>query len=256
MTSMLQVEGLSVSYGGVHAVKAVGFEVAPGQLVGLIGPNGAGKTSLIDALTGFVGFRGEAYLDGAPLSRLSAHARARLGLARTWQAAELFDDLTVRENLGVAASRTPLLRAGWDLVRGRLPRPASVDEVLAELGIEHLAEQEPQQLTEGQRKLVGVARALAPRPRMLLLDEPAAGLDSKESQWLGGELRRIVERGTSILLVDHDMGLVLSVCEQVAVLEFGEMIAFGTPDEVRREPRVIDAYLGDTARAALAEAER
>jgi branched-chain amino acid transport system ATP-binding protein len=249
---------MSVSFGGVHALVGVDLVVGEGQLVGLIGPNGAGKTTFIDAISGFVHSRGRVVLDGRDLTRLPAHVRARLGLARTWQSIELFDDLSVRENLMVASHRPSV----WETVREVLSRPVTetvaLEEALALLGLEGVAELMPDELAQGQRKLVGVARALVARPRVICMDEPAAGLDTQESVELGGRLRQVVDAGTSILLVDHDMGLVLGICDYVFVLEFGRLIAEGAPDVVRRDPRVVSAYLGSAAegaRAALEAAE-
>jgi ABC-type branched-subunit amino acid transport system ATPase component len=221
-----------VRFGGVHALASVDLEVQEGQLVGLIGPNGAGKTTFVDAVTGFVSYTGQVELDGRELARLSPHARARAGLSRTWQSTELFDDLTVRENLAVASHRGDT---------------AAVDEGLAMVDLEWAAELMPSDLSQGQRKLVGVARAIAMRPRLLCLDEPAAGLDTSESEELGRRLRRLADGGASMLLIDHDMGLVLSICDQIFVLEFGKLIAAGPPDTVRRDPDVVTAYLGGAA---------
>ncbi|HKO26800.1 MAG TPA: ATP-binding cassette domain-containing protein [Solirubrobacteraceae bacterium] len=223
---VLSVRGLSVAFGGVHALEQVDLEVREGELVGLIGPNGAGKTTLIDAVTGFVVFTGEVKLDGQDLGRMSAYERARLGLARTWQNTDLFDDLEVGENVVVAGGAPPVL----DLVN-----------------LSWAAEAMPDQLPEGTRKLVGVARALAGEPRLLCLDEPAAGLDARESEELGRSLRELANRGQSTLLIDHDMGLVLSICDRVVVLEFGRVIADGPPEAVRQNERVIAAYLGGGA---------
>ena len=225
MTSVLSARGVSVSFGGVHAVVDVDLDVEPGELVGLIGPNGAGKTTFVDAITGFVPHRGTTALDGADITGLSPHERARRGLARTWQAIELFDDLTVRENLTVAANHPSLLTAFKEIFTNRADRSDAVDEALEVFALEHLAEATPSELTQGQRKLVAVARALAARPKLLCLDEPAAGLDAHESIAFGRHLREIVDRGTPILLIDHDMGLVLGISDRVVVLEFGKVIA-------------------------------
>jgi branched-chain amino acid transport system ATP-binding protein len=249
---MLRTEGLSVSYGGVQALVDADLVVDEGRLVGLIGPNGAGKTTFIDATLGFARSRGRVLLQGTDLSGLAPHQRARRGLARTWQSADLFDDLTVRENLRVAAGAPTAKESARELFTGRGRSVPAIDEALADLGLEELADRGADELTQGQRKLVGVARALASRPRLVCLDEPAAGLDSDESRELGRRLRSVVDRGTAMLLVDHDMGLVLSVCDEVVVLDFGRVIARGTPEAVRRNPAVIEAYLG---RAAAAEAE-
>ena len=225
--AVLRVTGLSVAFGGVRALRDVALEVREGELVGLIGPNGAGKTTLVDAVSGFVGYTGRVELSGADVGGLPPYERARRGLGRTWQSTELFDDLDVRENLTVAS------------------RSGSAARVLGLVGMDWAAEAMPTQLSMGQRKLVGVARALAAEPRLLCLDEPAAGLDTRESEELGARLRGLADRGQSMLLIEHDMGLVLGICDRVIVLEFGQVIAEGPPDAVRQDPRVIAAYLGD-----------
>ncbi len=228
---VLSVTGLSVAFGGVHALEGVDLEVREGELVGLIGPNGAGKTTLIDAVTGFVPFTGSVSLDGEDIGALPAYQRARRGLARTWQNTDLFDDLEVGENVAVAGGQA--------------------DRTLGLVGLDWATEAMPDQLSEGQRKLVGVARALAGGPRLLCLDEPAAGLDTRESEELGLALRRLADAGQSTLLIDHDMGLVLGICDRVVVLEFGRVIADGSPEIVRRDERVIAAYLGGGAEVSL-----
>jgi branched-chain amino acid transport system ATP-binding protein len=250
VSAILSARGISVSFGGVRAVVDVDLEVEPGQLVGLIGPNGAGKTTFIDAVTGFVPHRGTVALDRTDVTTAPAHVRARRGLARTWQSIELFDDLTVRENLTVAAQHPSTLATLRELVAGPAGRSGAVEEALEVFALGDLAEATPTELTQGQRKLVAVARALAARPKLLCLDEPAAGLDVHESLAFGRHLRQIVEAGTPILLVDHDMGLVLGISDRVVVLEFGQVIARGTPGEVREDPQVVTAYLG-TAAAGL-----
>jgi branched-chain amino acid transport system permease protein len=225
--TVLAVRGLSVAFGGVHALESVDLEVREGELVGLIGPNGAGKTTLIDAVSGFVPFTGSVSLDGEDIGSLPAYQRARRGLARTWQNTDLFDDLEVGENVAVAGGQA--------------------DRTLGLVGLDWAAEAMPDQLSEGQRKLVGVARALAGGPRLLCLDEPAAGLDTRESEELGLALRRLADAGQTTLLIDHDMGLVLGICDRVVVLEFGRVIADGPPEIVRQDERVIAAYLGGGA---------
>jgi branched-chain amino acid transport system permease protein len=233
---VFRVAGLSVAFGGVHALSDVSLEVRDGELVGLIGPNGAGKTTLVDAASGFVASTGRVELGEADLGGLEPYERARRGLARTWQSTELFEDLDVRENLTVAASD-----------RDGAAGHASAEQTLALVGMDWAGEAMPSQLSMGQRKLVGVARALAARPRLLCLDEPAAGLDTRESRELGACLRGLADRGQSMLLIEHDMGLVLGICDRVVVLEFGRVIADGPPEVVRADPRVIAAYLGESA---------
>ena len=222
------------------------MQIEHGQLVGIIGPNGAGKTTTIDGITGFVPTTGRVVFDGRDISSLPAHQRARAGLGRTWQSVELFDDLTISENLMVAAEQSSSWRdVVLDLVwpRRRSDR-AAVERGLAALGIEGLGDRMPTEISQGQRKLVGVARALAAAPKLICMDEPAAGLDSAESIALGERLHQIVDTGVTILLVDHDMGLVLNVCDYIYVIEFGSLIAAGTATEVSRDPHVIEAYLG------------
>jgi branched-chain amino acid transport system ATP-binding protein len=241
----LEARSLSVSYGGVVANDQVSISVPRGSITGLIGPNGAGKTTLLDALTGFAPSAGEVILDGARLDGLPPHRRARRGLARTWQSVELFDELTVAENVQVAATRLTTGSILADLVwPGRRRTSSDPDGALALLGLAHVAERRPGSLSLGQQKLVGVARALAASPSCVLLDEPAAGLDTHESSSLGRHLRAVADRGTAVLLVDHDMELVLEVCTHIYVLDFGRVIAAGTPTDIRADERVIHAYLG------------
>ena len=246
MDALLGVQELTVRFGGVTAVDNVTATVDEGQFVGLIGPNGAGKTTFIDAVTGLVGTQGSVKFGGDEIANIPAYQRIRAGLGRTFQSLELFEDLTVRENLLAAAEPAPWWAPVTDLFRPRADAAASanVDEALAAVGLDEFADAYPPDLSLGQRKLVTVARALARQPKMLLLDEPAAGLDSGESQELGKELKQLQDRGITIFLVDHDMDLVLGVCDYIYVLEFGKLIASGTPAEIRADERVIHAYLG------------
>ena len=245
----LSARSLTVTYGGVRAVDGVSLDLEAGTLAGLIGPNGAGKTSLIDALSGFVAYEGSVELDGVALDGLPPHERVRRGLVRSFQSVELFDDLDVRGNLLVAAERLTVWGALRDLVVPRRRPPAArLDRAVEVAGVGHLLGRGTGELSEGERKLVGLCRALVADPGVLLLDEPAAGLDTGESGRLGERLRAVVEAGTAVLLIDHDMDLVLEVCDVVHVVDGGRHIASGTPAEVRSDGRVVAAYLGVDAR--------
>jgi branched-chain amino acid transport system ATP-binding protein len=244
---LLDVTGLRVTYGGVVAVSDVDLRVDKGMVYGLIGPNGAGKTSMVDALTGYTKpAAGQIVFDGRDISRLRPYRRARLGLARTFQSVELFGDLTVDENLLVASEHVTVATALRDLfLPHRPPDRTSVDWAISVCGLEDVVDRYPSEISLGKRKLVGIGRALARQPRLVLLDEPAAGLDTDESLELGRRLRTLPEEhGVTVFLIDHDMGLVLSVCDHLMVLDFGRQIAAGTPAEIRDNPRVIEAYLG------------
>jgi branched-chain amino acid transport system ATP-binding protein len=253
MTPVLKATGISVRFGGVHAVVGVDLEVGEGRLVGLIGPNGAGKTTFIDAISGFVRSEGRVELDGEDLTGLPPHTRARRGLARTWQSIELFDDLSVGENLIVASHRPSVWRTITETVSPPGPRSEEIAPALELLGLEVTADRLPSELSQGQRKLAGIARALVAKPRVLCLDEPGAGLDTRESEELGARLRGLADAGQAMLLVDHDMGLVLGICDEVVVLEFGKVIASGAPEVVRNDPQVVGAYLGSAASQLAAE---
>ncbi len=231
----LEVESLTVRYGGVIAVSDVSLHVARGAIVGLIGPNGAGKTSVIDAVTAFAPARGAIRLGGVDVAGLPPHARVRAGLARTFQSIELYDDLSVEENLSVAV-----------LGADRHHRHHAVSRALERVGIETLRDRPAGELSQGERQLVSIARACVAAPQVLLLDEPAAGLNSTESALLGERIREISRAGTSVLLVDHDVRFVLDVCHPVYVLDVGQIIAEGSPDEIRADRAVADAYLGTT----------
>ena len=249
MSALLEASGVTVTYGGVHANEKVDLTVGRGEFVGLIGANGAGKTTFIDAITGFtqVG-AGSIRFSGEDITGLSPNERARRGLVRTFQSLELFDDLTVRDNLLVACERSKWWSLAVEVFRRGRPKDMEekVDWALGVVGLQDLADSLPEDLPHGQRKMVGVARALAASPELVLLDEPAAGLDASESAELAKELRSLLDHGLSVLLIDHDMGLVLSVCDKVYVLDFGRIVAEGTPAEIRNNEAVITAYLGDS----------
>ncbi len=241
----LQIDGLSVSYGGIVAVDGFTLGIDAGELVGLIGPNGAGKTTTIDAITGFVAHRGRVLVDGVDVSQRPPHLRTRAGLSRTWQSVELFADMTVRQQCLVSAHPPGFGDLLRDAFRpGRTHADETVDTALELLGLTEVAEAQPAQLAHGTQKLVGVARAICSKPSVLLLDEPAAGLDADESAEFGRHLRSIASTGTAVLLVDHDTQLVMDVCDRVAVLDFGALIALGEPSAVRSDPTVVQAYLG------------
>jgi branched-chain amino acid transport system ATP-binding protein len=245
---ILVTEKLSVAFGGLRALSDVDIRVSPGQLVGLIGPNGAGKTTFIDALAGFVRSTGRILFEGRDIANWPGHRRAKAGVVRTWQSTDLFADLTVAENLQVGAEDVGIVHVLLDLIApGRRRATDDVTASLARFDLDHLADRLPSELSHGQRKMVGVARSLAAHPKLLLIDEPAAGLDTDESVELGQHLRSVVDGGTAVLLIDHDMGLVLSVCDHVYVLDAGRLIAEGTPDAIRRDEQVLTAYLGEPA---------
>jgi ABC-type branched-subunit amino acid transport system ATPase component/branched-subunit amino acid ABC-type transport system permease component len=248
----LEVRGISVSYGRNIAVESVSLELRPGRITGLIGPNGAGKTTLIDAVTGFTRMReGEILLDGKPVTGWSVARRARAGVGRSFQSLELFEDSTVLDNLRVASDTRSLWVYLRDIVWPKTP-PLSgiVVSAIKEFGLDEDLDRQVSDLPYGKRRLLAIARAVAMRPQVLLLDEPAAGLGSLES----GELARLVKRlaadwGMAILLVEHDVNFVMSVCDHIVVLDFGREISHGAPEKVRSDPAVIASYLGEETEA-------
>lgn len=251
--ALLAVEDLQVQFGGVRALDGVSLRVPTGGVVGLIGPNGAGKTTLINAATGVVSARrGSVAFGGEPILGHTTAAIARRGIARTFQRPELFPDLSVREHLVLALRARRQLPPLWrDLLGlGRTRRPsgdevALVEGVLERLGITELADGLPDELPHGSRRLVEVARATVSEPRLLLLDEPSAGLDSAETVQFGEALLELCgPHGTTALLIEHDLDLVTMVCDYVFVLDFGRIIGEGTAAEVISSPIVRAAYLG------------
>jgi branched-chain amino acid transport system ATP-binding protein len=234
--AQLVITGLSVSFGGVKAVTGVDLNVGAGELVGLIGPNGAGKSTFVDAVTGFVKpASGHVSFASRTTTRWTPSRLAHAGLVRTFQHLELFDDLTVRENIAIAARSS---RRGSTAAAERAIKLCELHDIAGLLVT---------QVPAGRRRLVALARALAASPLILLADEPAAGLDSSESADFGTVLRGLADEGLGILLIDHDMNLVLSTCDRIAVLVSGSKLAEGTPAEVRNNEAVISAYLGRTA---------
>jgi ABC-type branched-subunit amino acid transport system ATPase component len=233
----LELRGLTRSFGGIRAVRGVSLEVSPGEAVALIGPNGAGKTTLFEMAAGFVRpDAGEVLLDGRDITRRSPEARARLGLVRSFQNALLFPTMTVAETLKVAHHRGS---------GGLHP-----DEVLERFGLRDYADSTLGTLPTGVRRVVELASDLVLSPRILLLDEPSAGVAHQEIQALGALLRQVnTELGVTLVVIDHDMTLLRSVCSRFVALDLGEVIAAGTADEVQAHPRVIDAFLGTTGTA-------
>ncbi|WP_330255104.1 branched-chain amino acid ABC transporter permease/ATP-binding protein [Nocardia sp. NBC_00565] len=258
----LELHDVSVRFGGVTALKSLALQVQPGEIVGLIGPNGAGKSTAIDAITGFaVPATGAVYLDGQNMTGWSRERRARAGLGRSFQSLELFDDLTVRENLQTACDRRDMAAYATNLVvpdRAELS-PAALAAV-ADFDLRQHLETKASDLDYARRRMLAVARAVAGGHSVLLLDEPASGLGEPQTRHLGEVLRRLAaERGMAILLVEHNIDMVLRTCDRVYALDFGVLIGQGTPAEIRNNPAVIEAYLGTsrfTADNAAAQLEQ
>ena len=246
-TATLDASGLTVAFGGVRALSDVSFELRSGEVLGIIGPNGAGKSTLVDAVTGFASpQQGTIRLDGQELRRLGVTARARLGLGRAFQSLELFEDMTVYENLLVADDPGGLAPWFGDVIRPGRPRLGeTATQAVHDLGLGDVLTAYPAELSYGRRRLLAIARALAADPAVLLLDEPAAGLDERERVNLANLITRLAhDRGLAVLLIEHDVNLVSTVSDRMLALDFGHVIAAGAPDAVRDDPAVRSAYLG------------
>jgi branched-chain amino acid transport system ATP-binding protein len=234
----LMVQNLTKDFGGLRAVDGVSFILSKGEILGLIGPNGSGKTTTINLITGLLNITsGSVIVGGQEMAGWPSYRIARSGLARTFQVVKLFKDFTVAENVEVAAMSAHRLR--------RAEARTRAEDALAMVGITHLAELPASILPQGEERRVEIARALATMPEFLLLDEPGAGLNDAEIEVLLPTLQRIrAQRGCGILIVDHDMRLIMNLCDRVHVLNYGQTIAEGVPEAIRREPAVIEAYLG------------
>jgi branched-chain amino acid transport system ATP-binding protein len=248
--ALLEVREVTVRFGGVTALDQVSLDVEAGGITGLIGPNGAGKTTLFNVITGLQApNRGSVTLDGEDLARLAPYRRARRGVARTFQRLELFGLLSVRENLKVAAD----IRRGWEARpaggrRGASPpaeSPAETAErIIDQIGLADLADVRADVLSTGHARLVELGRALAVRPRLLLLDEPASGQNDSETARFASLLQEVAATGVGILLVEHDVRLVMRLCPSIYVLDFGRVLACGSPQQIREDEEVQQAYLG------------
>jgi branched-chain amino acid transport system ATP-binding protein len=243
--SKLEVREITVRFGGNTALDAASLTADEGCVTGLIGPNGAGKTTLFNVITGLLpATSGQVSIDGRDVTRLSPHRRARRGLARTFQRLELFTMLTVRENIRVAAD----IHRRWS---GDKEDPAERTEVLIDrVGLRGCADERVTALPTGQGRLVELGRALACKPSVLLLDEPASGQDDTETEQFGRLLRELAGEGTAVVLVEHDVQLVMAVCDHISVLDFGHVIASGSPSEIQHDEAVLAAYLGTAPASA------
>ncbi|HVM63773.1 MAG TPA: ABC transporter ATP-binding protein [Acidimicrobiales bacterium] len=236
---LLETRDVTVRFGGNVAVDNVSIGVDPGTVTGLIGPNGAGKTTLFNVITGLQKpVRGEVVLDGVNITGYPPYKRAQLGLARTFQRLELFLSLSVRDNIRVAGDVRNASRSG------RIDVASETDRILELTGLTDVAARDVSDIPTGRARVVEVARALMTQPSVVLLDEPASGQTEPETAAFGQLLGRLAEDGLAICLVEHDVGLVMQVCSTITVLDYGAVIARGSPEQIRDDPAVIDAYLG------------
>ena len=241
--SLLEVADVSVRFGGHMALQDVSLQIDQGRITGLIGPNGAGKTTLFNVVTGLQEpVRGKVLLNGIDITSFAPHHRAQRGMARTFQRIELFGSLTARENLMVAAE----IPRKWGGEHAA-PPATRVEEAIDIIGMADFADTRADVLTTGQARLVELGRAIVTAPKVLLLDEPASGLDADETEEFAGILADLASAGVGILLVEHDMSLVMRACSRLFVLDFGRIIASGAPEEIQHDQAVIDAYLGAPA---------
>jgi branched-chain amino acid transport system ATP-binding protein len=238
---VLEVSEVCVAFGGNQVLTEVSLTVAEKGVTGLIGPNGAGKTTLFNVVSGLLAPKsGRVSIDGHDVTKAGPARRARRGLARTYQRLELFTSLTVRDNIQVAGE----IRNSWSR-RGRINVAAETDRTIELVGLGDVADREVSELPTGRARVVELARALMTQPKVLLLDEPASGQTEQETEAFGLLLRQLVdERDLAICLVEHDVGLVMGACEHIHVLDYGLVIASGTPEQVKNDPIVVNAYLG------------
>jgi len=257
MAPLLQAENVSLRFGGVKALSDVSFDLYQGEILGLIGPNGAGKTTMFNCITGVIaGYKGHIRYDGRDLRHLKPHERARLKIARTFQNLELFDELSALDNLLVpldAFSRRgvigDLLRLPTTVLEERKTQEEA-RSILHFLSLGNYADAPAGDLPVGLRRRLEIGRALCLEPRLLLLDEPAAGLDARETAELARLLATVRSRfKVTVLIVDHDMALIMRVCNRIYVLDHGQIIAQGPPEQIRDDPQVVRAYLGEAAAA-------
>jgi branched-chain amino acid transport system ATP-binding protein len=238
--ALLEVRGATVRFGGHVAVNDVDLDVEPGAITGLIGPNGAGKTTLFNVITGLQDtVSGRVTLGGRDLTTAKAHVRARAGIARTFQRLEVFGSLTARENIQTAAE----IRRSWSRDRS-VPIHDQVERLIDLVGIRPVADERVDSMPTGLARLVELGRALATQPTVLLLDEPASGLDEAESESFAHLLTQLAGDGMAVLLVEHDVQLVMRVCATISVLDFGSILAMGSPAEIQANQSVLEAYLG------------